>query len=169
MSFCIKCGRELKEGEVCNCQGQVQAQNPMGSLNQPIGGTNGVGQGTSTKGNQTKLMVLIGSIAAIIGCFMPFYKVSVWGISESVSYIEGDGVIAIILAVAAIVLAVLNLQKFSLIPASIAMIVLIVDISGANDAAMGFGSLSIGAYVLLLGTILSIVGGILAFVWKIKR
>lgn len=167
MSFCIKCGRELQEGEMCNCQ--AQAQSPVENLNRSVGENSGTAQATPAKANQTKLMVIIGSIVAIIGCFMPFYTVSVWGISESVSYTEGDGIMVIILAVAAAVLAVLNLQKFSLIPTAIALVVTLVDIAGANDAAMGYGSAGVGLHVLIIGAILSIVGSVLAFVWKIKR
>lgn len=163
--------QEQNSGVQENASGLQMAKGIIENVGEAIKqtGMGGGVQGTQTKANQTKLMVLIGSIATIIGCFMPFYTVSVFGYSESVSYTEGDGIFAIILAIGAIVLAVLNLQKFSLIPAAITLLMVIVELINANDVASGFGSVGIGAYVVIIGAIVTIVGGVLAFMWKIKR
>lgn len=149
MSFCKYCGRELTEGEVCNCK-ELKTQE-------------------QTQKNITKLLVIIGSILMFVACFMPFYSVSALGYSESFTYKEGDGVITIILAIIAIVLAVLNLQKFSLIPVMINLVMVVYDLSQVSDASYGMGHTGMGASVLIISTVIALIGGALAFVWKLKR
>lgn len=167
MSFCIKCGRELKEGENCNCQAQTQS--PVENLNRTVGEREQISQNIPAQENKTKLMIIVGAIAMFIGCFMPFGKVSMFGASASVPYTDGDGVIVIVLAIISVILAVLNLQKFSLVPTIIALIVTLYDVSHISENTEGLGSPAIGAYVVIIGAILAVAGGVFTYVWKAKR
>ena len=174
MSYCIKCGRKLNDGEVCNCQAQApktEFQATQGNNFQTANVTGGATQTVDSRKKITKLLTIIGSAVMAIACFMPFYTI----LSETINYVgggtgqTGDGVIVVILAIVAIVLAVLNLQKFGVIPAAIALVITIYDISQVSSASMGFGSFGIGAYLAVIGAIVAIVGGILGFVWKLTR
>lgn len=167
MSFCIKCGRELKEGENCNCQAQTQS--PVENLNRTVGEREQISQNVSAQENKTKLMIIVGAIAMFIGCFMPFAKVSIFGASASVPYTDGDGVIVIILAIIAALLAGFNLQKFSLIPTIIALVVTLYDVAHISENSEGLGSPAIGAYLVIIGAIIAIAGGIFTYVWNVKR
>lgn len=178
MSFCIKCGRELKEGEKCNCQEQTktptQPESSIGNFNGTVGEreqmnqTNRMNQNTSERENKTKLLIIIGAVAMFIGCFMPFCKVSMFGALASVPYTDGDGIIVIVLAIVAVILAVLNLQKYSLIPTIIALIVTLYDVSHVSENTEGLGSPAIGAYVVIIGAVLAVAGGILYMCGKQK-
>ena len=167
MSFCIKCGRELKEGENCNCQAQTQS--PVENLNRTVGEREQISQNVSAQENKTKLMIIVGAIAMFIGCFMPFAKVSIFGASASVPYTDGDGVIVIILAIIAALLAGFNLQKFSLIPTIIALVVTLYYFAHISENSEGLGSPAIGAYLVIIGAIIAIAGGIFTYVWNVKR
>lgn len=163
MAFCGKCGRELKEGEKCNCQGQAVNQNFGGNFNRTVGEKS---QNVSAQGNKSKLIIIIGAVAMIIGCFMPFGEASMFGMSASVSYTEGDGIGVIVLAIIAALLAVINLQKLSVIPTAIALFITLYDVSQISADSQGMASPAIGAYVIIIGAVIAGVGGILAYVWK---
>lgn len=161
MSFCIKCGRELKEGENCNCQAQTQSL--VENFNRTVEGKNEMNQNVSARLYKTKLMIIIGAIAMCIACFMPFAKVSMLGASASVPYTDGDGIMIIILAIVAVILAVLNLQKFSLVPTIIALIVTLYDVSHISERSERLASPAIGAYLVIIGAIIAVVGGAFAY------
>lgn len=167
MSFCIKCGRELKEGESCNCQGQVQTQSSV-NLKRTVVGKEQRGQDTSAQANKTKLMIIVGSIVMCIACFMPFFKVTLFGASASAPYTDGDGVIVIILAIIAALLAGFRLQKFSLIPTIIALFLTLYDVAHISERSEGLGSPAIGAYLVIIGSVIAIAGGIFTYVWGKK-
>lgn len=122
-----------------------------------------------------KLLILIGAAVAILGCFLPYYTISAFGFSQSISYVGGngggaDGIIVIILAIVAIVAVFVNaqkLKKFAIVPAVVAFLIAIYDMIQVKDAASGFGSFGIGAYLVILGLIACVVGYVLCMVWKI--
>lgn len=116
-----------------------------------------------------QLLVIIASVAVIVSCFMPFYTVSLLGFSKSVSYIDGDGVISVILAIAAIVLALLKLYKITLVPAAINLLMIMYDVSNASSVSEGMGSLAVGAVIAILGSIAVAAGGVMAIIWKLKK
>ena len=113
---------------------------------------------------KNRMWITLGGLAlAIIACFMPFAKVSIFGYSQSINYIDGgrDGIIVIIAAIAAGVLVFLKKEKFSLIPSGIAALVTIYDIINvakvAGGSSLGGVSISIGAILILVGIIVAIV------------
>ena len=154
MSYCMKCGKELKEGEACNCQAVTGAE-----------------QNVMEQRKKTKLLVIIGAAIMFIASFMPFYSVR----SQSISYVNGmgdgvgDGILIIILAIAAVVLAVTNLQKFGLIPAVLGVGITVFDMSQVKNVAHGIGSFGAGPYLIIVGAIIAGIGSALAIMWKIGR
>lgn len=113
---------------------------------------------------KNRMWITLGGLAlAIIACFFPFAKVSVFGYSQSINYIDGarDGIIVIIAAAVAGVLVYLKKEKFSVIASGIAALVTLYDIINVTKVAGGssFGgvSISIGAILILIGLIVAIV------------
>ena len=117
----------------------------------------------------TKILGKVGSILLIIGTLFPFYTVSFLGIKASVKLIENTtGKIMLIVGIISLAMIfidfiiskipegkatfLLNLrnQKLILIPAAIALILLIVS---ANQDTYGLGKLAFGFYLLLIGII----------------
>lgn len=117
----------------------------------------------------TKILGIVGSILLIIGTLLPFYTVSFLGIKASVKLIENTtGKIMLIVGIISLAMIfidfiiskipegkatfLLNLrnQKLILIPAAIALILLIVS---ANQDTYGLGKLAFGFYLLLIGII----------------
>lgn len=117
----------------------------------------------------TKILGIVGSILLIIGTLFPFYTVSFLGIKASVKLIENTtGKIMLIVGIISLAMIfidfiirkipegkatfLLNLrnQKLILIPAAIALILLIVS---ANQDTYGLGKLAFGFYLLLIGII----------------
>lgn len=117
----------------------------------------------------TKILGIVGSILLIIGTLFPFYTVSFLGIKASVKLIESTtGKIMLIVGIISLAMIfidfiiskipegkatfLLNLrnQKLILIPAAIALILLIVS---ANQDTYGLGKLAFGFYLLLIGII----------------
>ena len=117
----------------------------------------------------TKILGIVGSILLIIGTLFPFYTVSFLGIQASVKLIENTtGKIMLIVGIISLAMIfidfiiskipegkatfLLNLrnQKLILIPAAIALILLIVS---ANQDTYGLGKLAFGFYLLLIGII----------------
>ncbi len=113
---------------------------------------------------KNRMWITLGGLAlVIIACFMPFAKVSVFGYSQSINYIDGgrDGIIVIIAAIVAGVLVFLKKEKFSVIPSGIAALVTIYDIINVSKVSGGTSlagvSVSIGAILILVGLIVAIV------------
>ena len=123
-----------------------------------------------------KLLILIGAAVAILGCFLPYYTISVFGLNQSITYVGGDGggadgIIVIALAVVAVVAVFVNSQKFkkiAIVPAVVALLITLYDMLQVKDATEGYGSFGIGAYLVLLGMIACVAGYVLSLVWKIN-
>ena len=90
-----------------------------------------------------------------VGTFLPCYSISLFGYTESVSYIEGDGIIVLIAAIVVIILAVFKKEKFAVIPAAVSIICLIV--LGVQIADLGIGNVGFGVYMIWIGSIAAVV------------
>ena len=102
-----------------------------------------------------KIFEIIGVILLMVGCFLPLYKIALFGLT--ISYIDGDGIFILLLSVIIIILILCKKQKFVVIPLVFTLIVLIYDflnISKLKD----FGSLQIGFYCILLGFVICVIG-----------
>lgn len=126
----------------------------------------------------TKLLGIVGAILTLVGVFLPFATVSAnvlgYKYSESVNFIEGDGVIVLILTIITLLIIFADMlsnkvaffekiskAKLVLIPTIISIIVLVYDMTTVSDAMGELGSLKdlvkvsygIGTWVMWLGLI----------------
>ena len=126
---------------------------------------------------KNRLYIIIASVAVIIGSVLPWGTVNLGGFGGlSVSGIEGDGKIIIILAIGAIVLAILKdrtqplIKNFALgvmalgvIGTAIYALFRLGDMS-ANFGYGGYGiSVGIGLYLTAIASIATFVLGLMAF------
>lgn len=106
-------------------------------------------------------ITIAGCALVLIGCFLPFAKVSVLGFSQAVNYIDGDGVIVLIAIIVSAVLVFLKKEKISLISTGIATIVTLYDAINVShvtgSSSLGGVSLGIGFWIILIGLIIAIV------------
>ncbi len=124
--------------------------------------------------NQKKLFQIVVAIAAVIqviACFLPFATVSVLGFSQSITWADGDGIFAIILAVLAAVMVFLNRNVtyiIAMVAAAINVILIIYDgfIGYASELGDYSGMVSRGAgiYIFIIGAIAMVAGTVLLFV-----
>lgn len=117
----------------------------------------------------TKILGIVGAVLLIIGTFFNFYTVSLFGYKSSMQLIEaGEGKVMIILGIAALAIIFIDFiiskipegkadflkklrnQKFTLVPAVIAAIVLFM---ASSEETYGLAKLAFGFYVLLIGII----------------
>lgn len=119
---------------------------------------------------KTKILGIVGALLLIIGNFFPFVTIKFWGLKESVTFIEGDGVFTLILGIIALALLFIDFiiaklpegkmtflsklrnPKFLLIPAIISAIILFMD----RDS-LDVGHAGLGFYMLILGIIALVV------------
>ena len=98
-----------------------------------------------------KWIGIAGCALVIIGCFLPFAKASLLGISQSASLMDGgDGWFFLVAAAVAGVLILLNKYKFSLIPLNI------YEISHVSSEGMGIVKVSFAPYLIFIGLAMSI-------------
>ena len=123
---------------------------------------------------KNRLYIIIASVAVIIGSVLPWGTVSLGGFGGlSVSGIEGDGKIIIILAIGAIVLAILKdrtqplIKNFALGVIETAISIYALFRLGDMSANFGYGgygiSVGIGLYLTSIASIATFVLGLMAF------
>lgn len=123
---------------------------------------------------KNRLYIIIASVAVIIGSVLPWGTVNLGGFGGlSVSGIEGDGKIIIILAIGAIVLAILKdrtqplIKNFALGVIETAISIYALFRLGDMSANFGYGgygiSVGIGLYLTSIASIATFVLGLMAF------
>ena len=120
----------------------------------------------------TKILGIVGYAIVIVSLFLPLITVSVFGMSQSVTYIEGDGIFVLILAVIGLVMIfadklaekvpffskLVNPKLTSIPTAIIAALLLFLTFNSSKLGALGsVAKFSIGFYLLWVGTIVSAV------------
>ncbi len=115
---------------------------------------------------KNKTWIGIGACAlAILGCFLPFAKISLFGVSQSMKYIDWDGKFILIAAVISGVLMYLQngkYEKYSLISSGIGLLITLYD---ASNVAKKFGEVSpiiepkmqIGFVLILFGLTIAMI------------
>lgn len=105
---------------------------------------------------KNSMYVTLGSIAAaLLGLFLPFYKISFLTISTSVSLFDsGHGKITLVALIVAGILVYLKKTKYSLIPLVVSAGFIVYNVIDVMKAKIG--SLGIGAYLLILGAAIAI-------------
>lgn len=115
----------------------------------------------------SKILGIVGNAVLLVGTFLPMYTVSLFGISQSISYVQGDGIFVILLAVIALLMIFadkladkvaffgkLTNPKLTLIPTAISAILLIIAVTSVSST--GYGSLfsfGIGFYLMIIGLV----------------
>lgn len=112
----------------------------------------------------SKYIGIAGCVLMLLGCFLPFAKVTVslfgYSQSQSVKFIDGDGVFVLIAAIVAGVLIYLNKHKLSLIPTAIGAAVTIYDMINVKSVVgdtMGLGKVGFGfgAWIIIIGAVVA--------------
>lgn len=126
---------------------------------------------------QKNIIGIIAGAVIAISVFLPCAKISVWGMSISVKFMDGsDGYIFLALAIAGIVLSVLGKDLIVLILGAASTLISIYEIVNFNNLLgnldSDFFDLSdlvskgIGFYLLIIGSIALLVAGILPLLNK---
>ncbi len=114
--------------------------------------------------NPLFIACLVGMALMVIGVFLPVYKISFLGVTESISYFSNDGKLAdgiwiLLLAILILGLHAFDKAKFACIPAIISLALLIHFYTDVKDSTSVLGtqvgSFGIGFYIMILGTILA--------------
>ncbi len=110
------------------------------------------------------LFGLITSILAFISIFMPFASASAWGVTVTAALIDGaDGVIVLIISLAAIVLSIFGINVVVIIAGVLNLLIDIIEV--ANDDT-GIVTMGAGFYFLLIASIAMVAAGIVGIVFK---
>ena len=111
-----------------------------------------------------KKIALIALIVANVGLFLPFVTANVWFVSVSKNFIDGDGVIVLVLSIIAAILLFTKKNIFPLLLNIASLVVTIIDMVNANDIISGseYGNYikveyGMGCWLLLIGLIVSII------------
>ena len=115
-----------------------------------------------------QIVEVIGALFVILGCFLPMYKLELFGINKNICYIEGDGMIVLICMILSVILACMKMQLISLIPILGSMCVTIYTmVSFANLGEISeFASMGGGIVCLVAGHIIALIAIVLA--WRYK-
>lgn len=99
----------------------------------------------------------ICSVIITFACYMPYYSVSAFGYSESISYISKgrDGMIVLPLILVASTLIYFKKATVALILTIIADVIICLDFFNVMSQDTVVGNMGIGAYLLLIGGIVS--------------
>jgi hypothetical protein len=194
---CTNCGNELAEGaNVCGycgtpvnggaiLQGQPQGQpaqqqetygQPQGS--QPYNTFQQAQPYAFAQGGQQKIwekMNLYAIICAVILAFstlLPYVTVSIFGFSQSVSLIQGDGKIFLVFVVIAIILSIKNINIGVIVTGVLCIILMIVEmvnLGGIDSDYAEFVTKGAGYYLMILSSIGVLVSGIVKYLKDKKK
>lgn len=153
--FCEKCGNKINPGQsFCNNCGAPCNQNDNPLENPKV---NEAKSFITRVRQERNLMALIATVVTLIATYLPYGKVSLWGFSESITYAStDDGKILFVLLIAAGVIYYLKRDGIAFIVSVLALLVIIIDFMGMNDAASqsyGIAQPAIGCYLMILGGI----------------
>lgn len=181
MAFCIKCGQELKENDVfCpQCGTPIQKKESDNSFAQNAANMQEQAKSTfqdikSTTTDfihndrsgfvdkfigQNNVVGLLACALILIGNFLPFASVSLYGYSQSVSLMDSgkDGIIFLVAAIVTIVLIILKNDLLALIAGIITGGLGIYEILHTNSQLGSYAAFvdkGAGYYLLLIGAVL---------------
>jgi len=121
-----------------------------------------------TKSMMARGLESIGCILIMLGCFVPMYSAEFLGISMSISYIQGDGIIVCILAIMAMIIALYGKQLLSGIYFIVSAAVFIYTLY--EVVSLGeFMHIEAGTILIILGYILAVCGIVAGIYWKSDR
>lgn len=117
----------------------------------------------------SKIGGIVGAILVILGCIIPMYSISLFGMTKAFHYISGDGKVLCVLAVSTIILILIKKQIFTIIPTIVSIAIFIYDASGIVGNTGSLINYNIGFYILILGLLLMVAEVILSIIGKWDR
>ena len=146
-TLCPVCGNEAN-GTFCGSCGynMYSSSNAIGKNNNEI---------------IFKCLGILGFILVVIGCCAPFATARLGFLSQSVSFIEGDGIIVLFLSLIGLIFLLFKLGGVCFVLNFISLVVTIID--GVNTSDVSFeneyirAGLDYGFYLIIIGLILTMV------------
>lgn len=161
---CENCGSELREGaKFCSVCGKgIKSEENKITLNYEELYKFLVEKKIA---NYPMYKVIIYSLLVfiLISCMMPFYSVTIFGITQSASYISGDGIIVLILQLLNCILIKFNKRLGSMIVSFFPLVTIIYDFINVQSN-VSIGSFSIGAYLCLFFILINTIVNIMIYV-----
>ena len=117
----------------------------------------------------SKIGGIVGAILVILGCIIPMYSISLFGMTKAFHYISGAGKVLCVLAVSTIILILIKKQIFTIIPTIVSIAIFIYDASSIVGNTGSLINYNIGFYILILGLLLLVAEGILSIIGKWDR
>lgn len=116
--------------------------------------------------NLSQIIIFAGAIVQLIASILPMFSIDIWGYSATVSYIEGDGIIALGLVIAVCICSYLDKKQIALglALANLALIFYDSFLSGADT--YGMVKLSIGGYLLIITSVVIAACCALSFIYS---
>ena len=181
--FCPKCGAQNPDGSpfCASCGAQMgqaqQPQQPMNQSNNFGGNSNGFNPQNMVndfKSNITDIksfgipqfVALGGAVVLLISMFLPYLKVTVFGLSKSANFFDGGAfhwILGILIALCSAFLAVTKKGLNMLIAGGAAVLFFIFEWIFQFKDTLGVVSKGAGFYIMLLACLAIAVGGVLQF------
>ena len=109
-----------------------------------------------------------GAFFTLIGSFLPFYSLLGIGVSFAQTGFTFVLILLALLAWAGLAavefLKKIPLLRWGVAPAALAFIIILLNMM--SSSGLGVGGLSIGAILMLIGSLAGVAAGVLGFVWK---
>lgn len=183
--FCTNCGKKIPDGsKFCpECGAKLNVNSAPSYQSSKVNENNQRPVGTSVSISEYSRWIITGSVVLMfIGLFLPVAKVSVFGISESAHLSDfelsdtGD-LVSVIFLILAIVAGVISLiaefkpalkkySKFTSIGSFVLALIYYLTIKNQIKDYYGIASIGAGTILILIGSIVLLVFGILDLVQK---
>lgn len=186
MAFCIKCGQELQPDDAfCpNCGTAVEKDNHSNTQSFAQNATQMQDQAKNTINDiknttmdfisndktgfldkfvkQNNVVGIFSCLLIILGCFLPFASVSVFGYSQSVSLMSDgkDGIIFLVASIITIAMILIKKDILALITGIITGGLGIYEIIYTNNQLNSYSSMidkGMGYYFLMIGAVILII------------
>lgn len=128
--FCEKCGSEVNgNDEFCaSCGAPVAKETKKAGFSIDM---------LKFEMGKSNIIALVSCALMFLMVFLPYATVEFFGMKESVSLIDGDGIFFIILAVCGIVAALMGLKKALIVLGAIACVLCVIEVASFADAVKG--------------------------------
>lgn len=155
--FCKQCGSEIKDNmDFCPNCGAAVAKEAGAAAKKGFS----VDMLKFEKG-RSSIIALVSCAVMFIMVFLPYVKISFWGMTETQALIKGDGIFFIIIAIAGVITGLMGKEKPMIIVGAIACVLALFEIFNFSNsmkdvAAYGLEDIvkrGIGFYLMILSSI----------------
>ena len=153
--FCKKCGNEVSENSTyCDKCGERLDGKQITSINNIS---------FSFDVKQINIFGVVASLITIISVFLPCISITLFGVSVSINYIQGDGQIVLIIGIIALILALMGKRIFLTVIGIVDFLIFLYLNHNLSNQYLNILSKGIGYYLLPIGAILMILSGMVNF------